>query len=418
MTARTRHRHRRRRLARACQVLAPVPLALLLTATLAQAQQQATQQQSTSGTVSSVLSFLLTNQAVPTGDPARDAQAASVSRDTIARFLQVELAAQPVNSSSPGLIYRLSPELGTMTRASGSFGPFFTERSLTVGKHQASFGMSSRFEEFTSLDGHDLHDGNFVTSANQFRDETQPFDVETLTLDLTSRTFDLFATVGLTDRLDVGVALPLESISMSGTRQETYRGQVLLQATARASATGLGDIAVRGKYDLIGEGAAEGGLAGVVEVRLPTGNEANLLGAGKTSVRMLLIGSYEPGRVSAHVNAGYVAGGLARELQYRGSVDVTMSPRVAVVGELVGRRLSDVGRITTTRTPNPMFEGVDTIRLESDGSSSHTASAVGGLKWNIGGTWLLGGSVSVPLTNRGLKSRPVVQIGLDYAFAQ
>ncbi len=392
-------------------------LALLICATdatLAFAQQTSQQ----GGTVSSVLSFLLTNQAVPTGDPARDAQAAAVSSDTIARFLQVELASLPVNSSSPGLIYRLNPELGTMTRASASFGPFFTERSLTVGKHQASFGMSSRFETFTSLDGHDLRDGTFVTSANQFRDEAQPFDVETLTLDLQSRTLDFFANYGLTDRLDVGVAIPLQSISMSGTRQETYRGTVLLQARANASATGLGDIAVRTKYDLIGEGADEGGLAGVVEVRLPTGDEQNLLGAGKTSVRAILIGSYEPGRVSTHVNIGYVAGGLANELQYRASVDATVTPRLGIVGELIGRRLSDVGRITTTRTPHPSFEGVDTIRLESDGTSSHTASAVGGMKWNVGGTWLIGGSVSVPLTDRGLKSRAVVQIGVDYAFAQ
>jgi hypothetical protein len=390
-------------------IVLQVCLALVLGPACAHAQQQP---------VSSVLSFLLTNQAVPTGDPARDAQAAAVSRDTIARFLLVELSSLPVNSSSPGLIYRLSPELGTVTRASDSFGPFFTERSLTVGKYQASFGLSSRFEKFTSLDGFDLRDGHFVTSGNQFRDEAQPYDVETLTLDLESRTLDLFANVGLTDRLDIGMALPLESISMSGTRQETYRGQVLLQASAHARATGIGDIAVRAKYDLLGEGASEGGLAAVVEVRLPTGDDTNLLGAGKTSVRALVIGSFEPGRISAHVNAGYVAGGLSKELQYRGSVDYNVSPRVAVVGELVGRRLADVGRVTLTRTPNPTISGVDTIRLESDGSSSHTVSAVGGVKWNVGGTWLLGGSVSVPLTDSGLHSRMILQIGLDYAFAQ
>jgi hypothetical protein len=79
-----------------------------------------------------------------------------------------------------------------------------------------SFGVSTRIERFSSLDGHDLRDGTFVTSGNQFRDEAQPFDVETLKLDLELRTLELFANVGLTDKLDVGVAVPFESIALVG----------------------------------------------------------------------------------------------------------------------------------------------------------------------------------------------------------
>jgi hypothetical protein len=383
-------------------------LACLMSPAAARAQQP----------LSQVLSFLLTNQAVPTGDPAKDAQAAAVSRDTISGFLLVDLAAAPVISSSPGLIYRLNPTLGTLTRASDSFGPFFTERSLTAGQYQASFGLSTRVERFTRVDGHDLRDGSFVTSGNQFRDEAQPFDEETLTLNLEVRTLELFANVGLTDRLDVGAAVPLESISLEGARRETYRGQPLLQATASARATGIGDIAIRGKYKLFEGDASTPSVATVVEARFPTGDDANLLGAGKASIRALAIVSFEPGgRLAAHVNGGVVAGGLSNELQYRGSLDLSAAARVTIVGELVGHRLADVGRIITTRTPHPTIAGVDTIRLESDGGSSHAASAVAGVKWNIAGTWLLGGSVAVPLTDTGLRSKVIAQIGLDYAFA-
>lgn len=198
--------------------------------------------------LTSVLSFLLTNQAVPTGDFAKDAEAARVTRDTLTRLLLLDLATVPISSSASGFVYRFDPTLGTMMRASDSFGPFFTERSLTAGRGQASFGASAQVARFTSLDGRDLRDGRLVTSANQFRDEPAPFDVEALTLELESRTVTFFANIGLTDWLDVGVAVPLVTLSLRGQRINTYRGQTLLQATATADATGLADAAVRAKY--------------------------------------------------------------------------------------------------------------------------------------------------------------------------
>jgi len=203
-------------------------------------------------------------------------------------------------------------------------------------------------------------------------------------------------------------------------RDRTYRGTPLLQATATAHANGIGDIALRAKYKFLDEDKDSGtpGLATVVEARLPTGDEQNLLGAGKASIRATLVAAYELGRVDAYANIGVVGGGLSNELQYRGAVDFNVSPRVTVVGELVGRRLSDVGRIITTRTPHPTIAGVDTIRLESDNGSSQSTAAVAGVKWNIVGTWLLGGSVAVPLTDSGLRSRVIAQIGLDYAFTR
>ena len=49
-----------------------------------------------------VLSFLLTNRTIITGDFDRDAQASATTRDTIATFLVQELATLPVSSSSGG----------------------------------------------------------------------------------------------------------------------------------------------------------------------------------------------------------------------------------------------------------------------------------------------------------------------------
>ena len=124
-------------------------------------------------------------------------------------------------------------------------------------------------------------DSGFVTIANQFRDEPQAFDVETLGLEIRSRTVTFLGTAGLTEWLDVSAAIPVVSLTLEGQRMNTYRGQQLLQASGAAEATGLGDMAIRAKVRL--NGASGSGLALVGETRLPTGREEDLLGSGETS---------------------------------------------------------------------------------------------------------------------------------------
>lgn len=363
-----------------------------------------------------VLSFLLTNQSIPTGDFVRDEAAAEATRDAITRLLLVELTTVPLSSSSAGFAYRFNPALGTVERASDSFGPFFTERSLTAGRDRATAGVNVRFAQYTSIDGYDLTDGSFVTTANQFRDEAAPFDVEALTLELEATTVTVFGNYGVTDWLDVGAAIPVVAVSFEGSRVNTYRGARLLQASAQGEATGVGDIAFRSKIRLLD--ARGGGLALLGELRIPTGREEDLLGAGSTSYRGYLIGSVEPGRFAAHVNAGFAGGGVADEVQYRAAVGMSVTPGLTLVGELLGRRISDLGALTEQRAPHPIIEGVQTLRLVTSGESTHTAAAVAGLKWNVVRTWLLNASVSVPLTERGLRPDIVGLIGLEYGFGQ
>src|SRR3982074_2504318 len=84
-------------------------------------------------TLSDVLTFLLTNQSVQTGSVDRDRDAAQATSDTISRALRANLATLPVTTSSGAFVYRLNPELGTVERATRSYGPFFVERALTAG---------------------------------------------------------------------------------------------------------------------------------------------------------------------------------------------------------------------------------------------------------------------------------------------
>jgi hypothetical protein len=365
--------------------------------------------------VEDVLSFLLTNQAVATGDFVKDAQSAAVTRDTISRLLLIELTTLPLTSSSAGFTYRFNPVLGTVERASNSFAPFFAERSLTAGSMQMSFGLAFQAASYKSLDGHDLRNGSFVTTANQFRDESTPFDVEVLTLELESRTATLYGNLGLTDRLDVGLALPLVSLSLEGSRVNTYRGSRFLQADAVATTQGLADLAVRSKVRLT-EVTQTGVTAAVAgEVRLPTGQKENLLGTGEPSLRLLGIASVEPGRMAIDFNGGFTIG-FVDQWEYRVAASFSPSPRVTTVGELLGRHIAGVGAVTEVRSPHPTLQGVETLRLETIGTGTNTLGIVAGVKWNLGGTWLLNANTSWPLTDRGLRSGVVTRIGIDYAL--
>jgi hypothetical protein len=366
-----------------------------------------------SAPVSEVLSFLLTNQAVATGDFVKDTQATAVAADAVTRLLQAELTTIPLGSSSAGFTYRLNPQLGTVERTSQSFGPLFAERSLTAGRGRLSLGMTLQFASYSQLNDVELGSGTLVTIANQFRDEPQPFDAEALTLEIRSRTATFLGTVGLTDWMDVSVAVPVVSLELEGHRTNTYRGQQLLQATGIAEATGLGDMAIRAKVRLAGSGT---GLALVGEARLPTGREEDLLGSGEASFAAMLVGSYEPGRLAFHGNVGLTRGGLLDEVGLRGAASFSPSQKVTLLAEVTARHLTGIGRLAFESAPHPTIAGVDTFRLITSGSSVDTSVLTGGVRWNVGGAWLVNGGVTFALANHGLRPKPVALVGLEYAF--
>jgi len=381
-----------------------IAFAAVVSATPAAAQQP----------VSEVLSFLLTNRSIPTGDFVQDARAAAATRDTISTFLLLELATLPVTSSASAFTYRLDRNLGTVVRSSDSFGPFLIERSLTAGLLRGSLALSYQAASFDTIDGRSLKDGTLVATASRLRGDTQPFDVEAVSLDMHTNTVTLLGNIGVTDRLDIGAALPFVALSLNGRRVDTYRGTELVQAIASASASGPGDFLIRGKYNVLrrsGSGLAIGG-----EARLPTGNEQNLLGTGEASIKPRLIASLERDRVAVHGDIGYAIGGLSDELDYGGAITVLGTSRLTLVGEIAGRHLSEAGRLTETTESHPTLAGVDTIRLTSVQRATERMVGVIGVKWNIATTLLLSANVVRPLTSAGLNARWISTFALDYSF--
>lgn len=368
-------------------------------------------------TMSDVLSFLLTNRSIPTDDFVQDEQVAAAVRDTITGSLAIGLATLPVSSSASGFTYRLDQSLGGVpTRASQSFGPFFTDRTLTLGPSRGSLGASYQRSTFTAIDGRDLRDGTLVATASSFGTEPQPFDVETVTLRMHTDTLTLSGNYGAGDRVDIGAAIPFVRLSLEGERIDTYRGRRLTQASASATASGVGDLLVRVKYNALR--AAGTGIAFGVDARLPTGDEENLLGTGEAAVKPKIIWSAEADRIAVDGDLGFSFGGLTDEITYGGAVTVIGSPRLMLVGEIAGRRLQSAGKLTEITEPHPRLAGISTIRLSAVEASSHRAVAVVGVKWNPTSTWLVGANVVRRLTTAGVTADWVPSVGIEYSFGQ
>jgi hypothetical protein len=287
---------------------------------------------------------------------------------------------------------------------------------LTSGRKQAFLGLGYRSSTIDNIDGRDLRDGSLVSTASVLRGETAPFDVETVALRIRTDTMTLTANYGVTDRLDIGGAIPFVRVNLRGERVDTYRGRRLVQATGTASASGLGDVVMRAKYNVVREGAS--GVAIAAEARLPTGKEEDLLGAGRTSLTPRLIGSYEGSRVGVHGEVGYSFREVSNTLGYAMAVTVVTVPRLTFVGELSGQRLKGLGRLTQTSEAHPALVGVDTIRLTGTNQTTDRIHAVAGVKWNIAQTWLFTANVRRPLTDVGLNADWVPTITFDYAFGR
>ncbi|HET7695717.1 MAG TPA: hypothetical protein VFK57_08430 [Vicinamibacterales bacterium] len=365
-------------------------------------------------TPADVISFLVTNQSVQTGDFQKDRAAAEATRDTIARALQVNLATSPIATSSSGFVYRLDPELGTVSRVSDSFGTFFVERAMTSGQGRVSFGASASTAAYDNLDGFNLRDGTLLTTANRFADEAAPFDTEALTLRIRTSTLTFFGGYGVTDRFEISGAVPLVQMNIDGTRLNVYRGQSFVQASGNAEASGIADIAVRAKYRLVA--TRSGGVAAAAEVRLPTGDEQLLLGAGSAALRLMGIASAESGAVGAHANVSIVRGGVTDEIAGSGAITIAAAPTVTVTGEVLFRRLSDVRGILAVSAAHPTSSGVTTERLAPGTATPILSSAVTGVKWNVSRTFVLSGDVLWRMGKSGLTAPFTPTISLDYLF--
>src|SRR5262249_14111452 len=146
------------------------------------------------------------------------------------------------------------------------------------------------------------------------------------------------------------------------------------------------------------------GLAGGIDVRLPTGDDANLLGTGKTQTKLYVILGGGNDRFDPHVNFGYTFGGGSNsgvvpthpdEINYTFGADVAAHPRVTASFDVIGRTLRDAGRLQMadqTFNANPPAGVSSLTRSEFSllpGENLNLLLGAAGVKINIPNTSLL-----------------------------
>jgi hypothetical protein len=364
--------------------------------------------------------------------------------DQISQNIGAQVSVFPLGTSSGGFTYAYDSSLGTFNRTTQTFGPAFAERAATVGKGKGSFGMNYLHTKYVSLDGFDLDDGSIKINLRH-QALTPPSFVEgdviqaALKMNLRSDTAAFLFNYGATDHLDIGLAVPIVRVAMDLTYHATILdfathavaptthvfadGSKTHDFSTSGSASGIGDIVVRSKY--IFSNRSAGGYGVGVDIRLPTGDEENMLGTGAAQTRIFFIGSGGRGRAAAHVNLGYTVSGdpAFDQVNYVAGVEFAATPRLTVVADFLGTQLRNALQIKSASAPFQFQQGpaapverttADTVALVT--GNVNPLLGTGGVKFNAWGNLLLSANVLFPLNSQGLKSGITPVIGFEYTF--
>jgi hypothetical protein len=381
--------------------------------------------------------------------------AAVASNGTIISFLTNSIGSNvanvPVGATSGGSTF--SFEGGVPVRTSTSAGPIFGERAQTLGRGRVLAGLSRTGVNFKTIRGVDLSRVRFTfTHANSdfagcdsiaggdctllgvpaLENETIDLNLA-LSVRLTVTAFLL--TYGLSDRIDVAVALPVVSTSIEGTTNAQINpfgpppavhffggtpDNPTLTASrfVRGSATGLGDVDARVKVNL--RRAEPLALAVLADVRFPTGSETDLLGSGAFAARGLAILSARFGAFSPHANVGYLYRGGAFETDaVLGTLgfDHLLAPWATLAVDLISQL--QVGE-SPLKVPDPVVIQAPYVRTITpttipdrrddlvDGSFGLKLTTATGLTIVGNGEW--------PLNRGGLRPDVIWTLGLEYNF--
>ncbi|MFL5500043.1 MAG: transporter [Gemmatimonadaceae bacterium] len=300
--------------------------------------------------------------------PASAAENASVI-GFITDALGASVANTPTGSTSGAESFRF--EAGVPVRTSTSAGPIFAERAQTLGRGRFLAGISRNAFRFATLRGVDMNNLDLTfTHQNvdfpgcdaQFNGDCSLMGVPVLendvmdfrlSMDLDVRVTSMYVTFGVTDKFDFGLVVPVVQAEFRGTSDAEIRpfggttaahyfagtpeNPVLTaHRESLGSASGLGDVAVRAKFNL--HDAPKASFAFLMDGRFPTGSEKDLLGSGKFAGRALMIFNSQAGDFSPHINVGYLYRASTQQndaVLATGGFDQRISDAVTLAADLV-----------------------------------------------------------------------------------
>ncbi len=392
----------------------------------------------------------------------------------------------PALSTSAGYTYEWNPELEVLERSAKTFGPLFTERAVTLGRNKFNINASYTYIKFDKFNGKNLDkitnrvERAFVPETGEteyfglfrgYQDVNDPSvprsagDQVTLDLDLEAQLFDLSFTYGLLDNLDINIDIPVLLTYARSAVQEVLpdprclginedcdyllengvpgiglgddNGFFNLPETAkRDSSLGIGDIHLRTKWAPIANPVR---LAGLLDLALPTGDQADFQGTGDTRLATSLIVSKDLfSFLEFHTQAGVdfnINDVDLSQSRYAAGFTAQVASFMALSVDFLGRsefgaqaRIPNAGRLPAVRE----IDGVDTLTQPLDELADDDNFkgrplfvdikrndildlAVGG-RFAIGEHAMILANFLIPLNEDGLRSEFIPTIALETNF--
>jgi hypothetical protein len=356
-----------------------------------------------------------------------------------------KLVSVPLPSPASSVVYEYNAE-GDLVRSQKSFGPILAERTETIGLHRMSVGFAFQRFDFSTVEGLSLETLPAVFAHDDAENEGARADVVSTinAIDAAVNQVTTFLTYGLSDEIDLSIAVPLVTTVLDVRSDATIRRIGSTNSavhffrqpdgsfgtrrifTASGRATGLGDITVRTKARVRQWGASGFGVG--LDLRIPTGDEQNLLGAGAAGLRPFAIWSGTHGVVSPHVNLGYLWNGssplagsplagtsepLPAQLSFTVGADLRLSARCTTAFDIFGDRVIDSPRLTPET-----FEraGVTLANIAFTKGSFTEWNGAAGMKLLLTRDLLLNMNLLFKLDESGLRSRVTALFGLGYTM--
>lgn len=328
-------------------------------------------------------------------------------------LLGIETSTLALPSPAAGVAFIFDPATGTSLPARESLGPILSDRAETLGAHRFHVAVTYQHLRFDSLDGKALNHFNAGLA------ESESFRVDE---------FTAFLTYGLTRRIDVTAAFPVRTVRLtaSGVGLDAT-GTIFSPETEVVGDSGLSDIILRAKGTVWK--AEHGGIAVGLDVRTPTGEPLNFLGAGAFGAKPFVVGSWGTSfhhvYLGPHLNIGYqwngtsILGGpllseggrLPRVLSYAVGTEVGVHKTATLTLDLVGERLFNAER-------SYLFNngGIQPTSVVITTRSINMKDGSVGAKVNPWRTLVLTGNVGIRADRSGLRARLIPLGGISYTF--
>jgi hypothetical protein len=359
-----------------------------------------------------------------------------------------QLVSVPLPSPAGGFTFQFDSTLGVFRRTTESFGPILADRADTIGARHVSFGFAHQRFTYDSVEGLDLrsipavftHDNAALLGGRE--------DVVT-TVNSIHATVDqstMFVTLGVTDTMDVSLAVPIVSNHLRVVSEATIRrlgttnplthffrqanGEVGEQRlfTAVGDASGFGDVLLRVKSTVFRR--ESNAIALGCNVRLPTGDELNLLGSGAAGLQPFAVWSGTYNKLSPHVNASYhwngssvLAGNPATgeadhfpdQFTYAIGTELSAIPRMTIAFDLLGTYTIDAQRLQA-ETFHALDNRSTFPNITFERASFNTVNGAVGVKIDLVDRLLLQGNLLFKVNEAGLRDKLTPLIGLEYTF--